>query len=134
MKYIIGLIASGKTTLFRQLNERKESYAVEIELPQSCLNDEKIKKKLLKMFSESENIETIIAHPYYLPKDFYKRIKETDNITYLDIPLKERLKRIKERCEANGTDRNLIFPDWYLEKEEKDFKKFKDVIYNYNET
>ena len=73
MKIIIGLVGSGKTTLYRKLNESKELYAVEIELPQSCLNDEEVKVKLFTLFYYNPNIDCIIAHPYYLPNDFWQR-------------------------------------------------------------
>ena len=121
MKIIIGLVGSGKTTLYRQLNENKEMNAVEIELPQSCINDELLKSKLFELYYHNNNVDCIIAHPYYLPKNFHKRISKQDTIIYLDMPLDERLERIKKRSKELETNPRLIFPrDYLLEEEEEE--------------
>lgn len=125
MKIIIGLVGSGKTTLYRQLNENKTMNAVEIELPQSCINDELLKSKLFELYYHNDNIDCIIAHPYYLPKDFWQRVSKKDTIMYLDVPLDERLERIKKRSKELETDPNLIFPWDYLLGEEEYLRKFK---------
>jgi hypothetical protein len=46
-------------------------------------------------------------------------------IIYLDIPLDERVERIKKRSKELGTDPNLIFPWDYLLGEEEYLRKFK---------
>lgn len=124
MKFIIGLAGSGKTTLYRRLNENKILNAVEIELPQSCLKEEKLKVSLFNLYYKNPNIDCIISHHYYLPKDFWGRIREKDEVYYLDIPLKQRIKRIKKRSKKLKVKEN-IFPKEFLEKEEEDFIKFK---------
>lgn len=126
MKIIIGLVGSGKTTLYRQLNENKIMNAVEIELPQSCINDELLKSKLFELYYHNDNIDCIIAHPYYLPKDFWQRVSDEDTIIYLDIPLDERVERIKKRSKELETDPSLIFPWDYLLGEEECLRKFKE--------
>lgn len=125
MKIIIGLVGSGKTTLYRQLNENKIMNAVEIELPQSCINDELLKSKLFELYYHNDNIDCIIVHPYYLPKDFWQRVSDEDTIIYLDTPLDERLERIKKRSKELETDPSLIFPWDYLLGEEECLRKFK---------
>lgn len=125
MKFIIGLVASGKTTLYRKLNEEKICNAVEIELPQSCINDEFIKSKLFELFYYNNNIDCIIAHPYYLPNDFWERVNPKDEFMFLDVPIKERTKRIKKRSKKLRI-KTTIFPKEFLEKEEEDFIKFKE--------
>lgn len=125
MKIIIGLVGSGKTTLYRQLNENKTMSAVEIELPQSCINDELLKSKLFELYYHNNNIDCIIAHPYYLPKDFWQRVSDEDTIIYLDTPLDERLERIKKRSKELETNPRLIFPREYLLEEEEYLRKFK---------
>ena len=127
MKFYIGLIGSGKTTLYRKLNEEKTEYAVEIELPQSCTNDEELKLQLFNAFYKSKNIDSIIAHPYYLPKNFKDLISESDEVIFLDIDYKTRLSRIKKRSKRNH-NKCVIFPKELLDKEEIDFKKFKEAL------
>lgn len=124
MKFIIGLTGSGKTTTYRTLNENKILNAVEIELPQSCLKDEKLKVSLFNLYYKNPNIDCIISHPYYLPKDFWDRISEKDEVYYLDIPLKHRLRRIKKRSKKLKVKEN-IFPKEFIKQEEEDFIKFK---------
>ncbi len=124
--FYIGLVGAGKTTLYRQLNENKQANAVEIELPQSCLNDEFTKSKLFELFYYNNNIDCIIAHPYYLPKDFWQRVSKKDTIRYLDMPLDERVERIKKRSKEIGTNPSLIFPWDYLLGEEECLRKFKE--------
>lgn len=127
MKIFIGLVGSGKTTLYRKLNENKEMDAVEIELPQSCLNDDKLKVAIFNLYYFNPNIQCIIAHPYYLPKDFHLRIKSTDVIIYLNLPFKERLRRIKKRSKMLNI-KTKIFSLEFIQKEEKDFIKFKKEV------
>lgn len=123
--FYIGLVGTGKTTLYRQLNENKQANAVEIELPQSCINDEFTKSKLFELFYYNNNVDCIIAHPYYLPKDFWRRISKQDTIRYLDMPLDERIERIKKRSKEIETNPSLIFPRDYLLGEEECLRKFK---------
>jgi len=117
MKIVIGLVGSGKTTLYRQLNENKELNAVEIELPQSCLKNDELINAIFKLFYNSQDIECIIAHPYYLPKDLFKLISPADEIILLEVPLKERLKRIKKRSKELKVKSN-IFPMEFILNEE----------------
>ena len=46
-------------------------------------------------------------------------------IIYLDIPLDERVERIKKRSKELGTNPSLIFPRDYLLGEEECLRKFK---------
>lgn len=92
-KLILGLVASGKSTLYRRVNELKMFNAVEIELPQSCINDEALKSALLSLYMNDDNIDMIITHPYYLSQDYLKYLDQLE-LFYLDIPLKERLDRM----------------------------------------
>ena len=92
-KIIFGLVGSGKTTLYRKLNEEKRANAVEIELPQSCKDDEELKETLLRLYINNKNIETIIVHPYYLPSNWKEIVGEV-KIELLGIPFEERLERI----------------------------------------
>ena len=128
MKIIIGLVGSGKTTLYRQLNENKQSNAVEIELPQSCINDELLKSKLFELYYHNNNINCIIAHPYYLPKDFWQRISNKDAVMYLDIPLDERLERIKKRSEELETNPDTLFSTEFIKQEEEYYINFKNKV------
>jgi len=123
--FYIGLVGTGKTTLYRLLNESKQESAVEIELPQSCLNDEFTKSKLFELFYYNNNIDCIIVHPYYLPKDFWRRISNKDTIIYLDIPLDERLERIKERSKELETNPDTLFSAEFIKQEEEDYIDFK---------
>ena len=123
-KLILGLVGSGKTTLYRYLNEQKISYAVEIELPQNCKDDEELKENLLQLYINNENIETIIVHPYYLPSN-WKEIVGDIEIELLDISIKERLKRIVAR---SGRKLNKIFPIQFILEEEKMWEKLKNNL------
>lgn len=127
---MIGLVGSGKTELYRKLNENRQMYAVEIELPQSCINDEKLKVDLFNLFYFNPNIECIIAHPYYLPKNFWKIVKSTDEIIYLNLSLKERLRRIRKRSKSLKVQLN-IFPKDFIKKEESNFIIFKEARNEY---
>lgn len=127
MRYIIGLVGSGKTTLYRKLNEEKQCNAVEIELPQSCIGDDEFIDKLFELYLSNSNIDCIIAHPYYLPKNFKKYIKENDIIEFLEIPFKERFERILKR--SNEINSNCqIFDINYLYKEEQELIKLKKFL------
>ena len=127
MRYIIGLVANGKTTLYRKLNEEKQCNAVEIELPQSCIGDNEFINTLLELYLSNSNIDCIIAHPYYLPKNFKKYIKEDDIIEFLEVPFKERFKRILKR--SNEINSNCqIFDINYLYKEEQELIKFRETL------
>ena len=110
---IFGLVGSGKTTLYRYLNEQKISYAVEIELPQSCKDDEELKETLLRLYINNKNIETIIVHPYYLPSNWKEIVGEV-KIELLDIPFEERLERIIKRSKDN----KIFSLKFLLEEEE----------------
>lgn len=123
-KLILGLVGSGKTTLYRYLNEQKISYAAEIELPQSCKDDEELKENLLKLYINNENIETIIIHPYYLPTNWKEIVGEVE-IELLDISIEERLKRIVAR---SGEKLNKIFPIQFILQEEKMWEELKNNL------
>ena len=126
--FYIGLVGTGKTTLYRLLNESKQANAVEIELPQSCLNDEFTKSKLFELFYYNNNIDCIIAHPYYLPKDFWRRISKKDTIIYLYIPLDERLERIKKRAKELETNPDTLFSTEFIKQEEEYYIRFKNKV------
>ena len=123
-KLILGLVGSGKTTLYRHLNEQKISYAVEIELPQNCKDDEELKETLLRLYINNKNIETIIVHPYYLPSN-WKEIVGDIEIELLDISIQERLKRIVAR---SGQKLNKIFPIQFILEEEKMWERLKSNL------
>ena len=123
-KLILGLVGSGKTTLYRHLNEQKISYAVEIELPQCCKDDEELKETLLRLYINNKNIETIIVHPYYLPNN-WKEIVGDIEIELLDISIQERLKRIVAR---SGQKLNKIFPIQFILEEEKMWERLKSNL------
>lgn len=120
---IFGLVGSGKTTLYRYLNEQKISYAVEIELPQSCKDDEELKETLLRLYINNKNIETIIVHPYYLPSNWKEIVGEV-KIELLDIPFEERLERIIKRSKDNK-----IFSLKFLLEEEEMWWRFKNNLW-----
>ena len=122
-KIIFGLVGSGKTTLYRKLNEQKISYAVEIELPQSCKDDEELKETLLRLYINNKNIETIIVHPYYLPSNWKEIVGEV-KIELLDIPFEERLERIIKRNKDNK-----IFSLKFLLEEEEMWWRFKNNLW-----
>ena len=120
---IFGLVGSGKTTLYRYLNEQKISYAVEIELPQSCKDDEELKETLSRLYINNKNIETIIVHPYYLPSNWKEIVGEV-KIELLDIPFEERLERIIKRSKDNK-----IFSLKFLLEEEEMWWRFKNNLW-----
>lgn len=120
---IFGLVGSGKTTLYRKLNKQKISYAVEIELPQSCKDDEELKETLLRLYINNKNIETIIVHPYYLPSNWKEIVGEV-KIELLDIPFEERLERIIKRSKDNK-----IFSLKFLLEEEEMWWRFKNNLW-----
>lgn len=122
-KITFGLVGSGKTTLYRKLNEQKISYAVEIELPQSCKDDEELKETLLRLYINNKNIETIIVHPYYLPSNWKEIVGEV-KIELLDIPFEERLERIIKRSKDNK-----IFSLKFLLEEEEMWWRFKNNLW-----
>lgn len=123
-KLIVGLVGSGKTTFYRYLNEQKISYAVEIELPQSCKEDEKLKESLLKLYINNINIETIIVHPYYLPSNWQEIVGDIE-IELLEVSVEERLKRIIKR---SGKNLNKIFPLQFILEEEQMWEEFKRLV------
>ena len=120
---IFGLVGSGKTTLYRYLNEQKILYAVEIELPQSCKDDEELKETLLRLYINNKNIETIIVHPYYLPSNWKEIVGEV-KIELLDIPFEERLERIIKRNKDNK-----IFSLKFLLEEEEMWWRLKNNLW-----
>ena len=127
MHYIVGLVGSGKTTLYRKLNEEKQCNAVELELPQSCIGDNVFITKLFELYLSNPNIDCIIVHPYYLPKNFKKYIKEDDTIEFLEVPFKKRFERILKR--SNEINSNCkIFDINYLYKEEQSLIKLKESL------
>lgn len=127
MKYIIGLVGSGKTTLYRKLNEEKQCNAVELELPQSCIGDDVFITKLFELYLNNPNIDCIIVHPFYLPKHFYRYLTKDDTVEFLDVPLQERMKRILIR--SNEIDSKCqIFDAEFLHLEEQAFRKMKEEV------
>ena len=128
MNIVIGLVGSGKTTLYRKFNENKLCNAVELELPQSCINDENLKQNLFYLYYYNPNIDCIIAHPYYLPKDFWQRTSKDDKIIYLDIPLDERLERIKKRSKELETNPDTLFSTEFIKQEEDYYINFKNKV------
>lgn len=111
---IIGLVGSGKTTLYRWLNLHEGFNSVELELPPACRDDEETKKEVFNAFIASENIDVIISHPFFLPKDF----KKNASVVYLlDVSREERERRIELRNERE------YFDDAFLEKEEAALKE-----------
>lgn len=122
-KLILGLVASGKSTLYRQVNELKKFNAVEIELPQSCMKDEALKSALLSLYINDDNIDMIITHPYYLSQDYLNYIDRLE-LFYLDVPLKERIKRMQLRSASINTNSNNLFPAEFISIEEESFRKF----------
>lgn len=129
-KIIFGLVGSGKTTLYRKLNEEKRANAVEIELPQSCINNDLLKEQLFRLFLFDKGIETIILHPYYLCLNFLEIIKESGikvTFEFLDVPFKERVKRIKKRSKDINS-KCEIFSLVLLKDEEVYYEKLKTII------
>lgn len=127
---IFGLIGSGKTTLYRKLNEEKKANAVEIELPQVCISNEYLLEHLFKLYLYDKNIDTIILHPYFLCANFKEIINESGIVvkyTFLDIPFEERIKRINKRSKGIKS-KCKIFSLETLKQEEIYFKKFKEIL------
>ena len=129
-KIIIGLVGSGKTTLYRKLNEEQQCNAVEIELPQSCIGDEQLKSQIFNLFYYSNNIDVIIVHPFFLPQDFVQRLTKDDKIVFLDMPLADRKKQIQSRNRQTGNNCQL-FDDNFLIKEEQFLQAFKINLKNF---
>jgi hypothetical protein len=126
-RIIIGLVASGKTTLYRKLNEEKQAFAVEIELPQSCVNDEELKYNLFRLFYENNNIDVIIVHPYYLTNRFIEFLSPDDTVEFLNVPIEERKRRANERSKSYNAD-CVIFDGDFYEKEEQALSKLKREV------
>lgn len=127
---IFGLVGSGKTTLYRKLNEEKRANAVEIELHQVCAYNDYLLEHLFRLYLYDKNIDTIILHPYLLCSNFKEIINESGIIvkyTFLDVSFEERLKRIKKRSKQISSNCK-IFPIEYLKLEEKYFEKLKNII------
>lgn len=124
MIFYIGLVASGKSTLYRKLNEERIMKAVEIELPQSCMKDEDIKLKLFTIFYKSKNIDCIIASPVFLPNNFPALIEESDRVIFLDVDRKVREERIKNRSKSINSSCD-IFDKEILDFEEEKLKELK---------
>lgn len=128
---IFGLIGSGKTTLYRKLNEEKRANAVEIELPQVCAYNDYLLEHLFKLYLYDKNIDTIILHPYFLCSNFKEIIKESGIIvkyTFLDVSFEERVKRIKKRSKDINS-KCEIFSLVLLKNEEVYYREFKKLIY-----
>ena len=127
---IFGLIGSGKTTLYMKLNEEKRANAVEIELPQVCAYNDYLLEHLFKLYLYDKHIDTIILHPYFLCSNFKEIIKESGikvTFEFLDVPFKERLKRIKKRSKQISS-KCKIFPIECLKLEEEYYEKLKTII------
>ena len=132
---IFGLIGSGKTTLYRKLNEEKRANAVEIELPQVCAYNDYLLEHLFKLYLYDKAIDTIILHPYFLCSNFKEIIKESGIIvkyTFLDVSFEERVKRIKKRSKDINS-KCEIFSLVLLKNEEVYYREFKKLI-NKNHT
>ncbi|MEG1751640.1 MAG: hypothetical protein RR140_01250 [Clostridia bacterium] len=130
-KIVIGLVGSGKTTLYRKLNESGQCYAVEMEFPPSFRNNfESEKEKIFKIFLSCKGVDCIISHPMYLPKNFEKFLKKDVVIEFLDIDLQERKSRIKKRSMQtfNGENNCIIFDESFLSQEEELLKKIKQQV------
>lgn len=128
---IFGLIGSGKTTLYRKLNEEKKANAVEIELPQVCVYNDYLLEHLFKLYLYDKNIDTIILHPYFLCSNFKEIIKESGikvTFEFLDVPFKERLKRIKKRSKKISSNCK-IFPIECLKLEEEMWWRLKNNLW-----
>ena len=117
MKFIIGLVASGKTTLYRKLNEEKICNAMEIELPNICVGDEKLQKKLFNLYYNNKNIDMIIAHPLFMYKGWYKRLNKNDTIKIINVPTEERIKRIDKRSKEINS-KQILFTEGFIDFEE----------------
>lgn len=127
---VLGLVGSGKTTLYRKLNEENTATAVEIELPQACIENDAIKETLLKLYLEDKDIDTIITHPYFLCKDFIRIVDNSGvSVKYeiLEIDFEKRFKRVRNRS-SNLNINCQIFPIDFLLKEEKNLKNLKNLI------
>lgn len=127
---IFGLIGSGKTTLYRKLNEEKRANAVEIELPQVCAYNDYLLEHLFRLYLYDKTIDTIILHPYFLCSNFKEIIKESGIIvkyTFLDVSFEERVKRIKKRSKEISSNCK-IFPIECLKLEEEYYEKLKERI------
>lgn len=132
---IFGLIGSGKTTLYRKLNEEKKANAVEIELPQVCAYNDYLLEHLFKLYLYDKNIDTIILHPYFLCSNFKEIIKESGikiTFEFLDVSFEERVKRIKKRSKDINS-KCEIFSLVLLKDEEVYYREFKKLI-NKNHT
>ena len=131
-KIIIGLCGSGKTTKYMQLNEEVGRNAIEIELPPSFRNSgEEFKEKLFELYISDDRIDTIISHPFYLCQKFIEISREKDQkieIEFLNIPLSERKKRLRNRAYNSGIKENIIFSDKFFKDEELYFEEFKKMI------
>lgn len=129
-KIIFGLVGSGKTTLYRKLNEEKRANAVEIELPQVCAYNDYLLEHLFRLYLYDKTIDTIILHPYFLCSNFKEIIKESGikvTFEFLDVPFKEHLKRIKKRSKEISSNCK-IFPIECLKLEEEYYEKLKTII------
>lgn len=129
-KIILGLVGSGKSTLYRKLNEEKVANAVEIELPQICIGNEKLKEQLFELFLKDEDINVIITHPYFLCDNFQDIIKNNEvsvEYEFLEISFTERCKRIKNRSDSIRSDCK-IFPSDFLQEEEETLTALKTIL------
>ena len=120
-KIILGLVGSGKSTLYRKLNEEKVANAVEIELPQICIGNDKLKEQLFELFLKDENIDIIITHPYFLCNNFQDIINKNGisvQYEFLEIPFTERCARIRNRSDSIKSDCK-IFSLKFLQQEEE---------------
>ena len=92
---IIGIVASGKTTLAKRISKEKNIKYYEID---SIVHDDKNKRKrsnqgqqkIIKQIDKQKN--WILEGT--LRKNLYNLLEIADKIIYLDIPLKVRKKRI----------------------------------------
>lgn len=124
MHYIIGLVGSGKTTIYRKLNEEQQKNSIEMEFPPSCLYNDEFKTEVFNLFRDNSDIDCIISHPFYLPKNFVDLICKEDKVEILSMPMDERIKRIKNRSDAINSNCK-IFSDDYLCEEEKYLNELK---------
>lgn len=133
MIIVIGLVATGKTSLYRWINEQGKGSAVELELPQSCIQDNELCTNLFKLYYNNKNITHIIVHPYFLPQQFWTMISHNDTIILLNkLTISERQQRITQRSKAIGLCQSevKIFPAEYLAQEEQEWEH---VLEEYNQ-
>lgn len=95
---IIGIVASGKTTLAKRLSEENDIKYYEID---SIVHDDvkgrkRTDKQQQDIIKEIDNNDNWIIEGV-LRKNLYNLLNKANKIIYLDIPLKKRKRRILKR-------------------------------------